>query len=74
MTCMTLRDWRKVNKLTQAETGEFLGVTQMAVCRYERGERIPSQPVMQRIVELTDGQVQPNSFYQIPALAPQEAA
>ena len=38
-------------------------VSQAAVNRYVRRARIPTQQVMARIVEATDGQVTANDFY-----------
>ncbi len=63
---MKLVDWRKVNGMTQMETGRLLGVSQAAVARYEQGERVPAARVMLRIGAITNGHVEPNDFYILP--------
>ncbi len=49
--------------LTLAQLAERVGVTKISLSRYERGERIPTREIMQKIVEATVGAVQPNDFY-----------
>ena len=36
------------------------------VYRYIRGENRPDPEIMQRIIRVTDGAVQPNDFYDLP--------
>jgi len=45
-------------------------VTRQALSRYRAGERIPEREPMQAIYVETDGEVDPNSFYDLPALRP----
>ena len=67
-------------KIGDAEFARLIGVgSRMAVMRYRRGERIPRPDVMRRIVEVTEGQVGPADFYDlptpvVPAAHPVEAA
>lgn len=65
---MKLKAWRKRERYSQARIGEMIGVTDMAVSRYERGQS-PNSAVMRRIVKLTNGEVQPNDFYDLPEVS-----
>jgi len=44
------------------ELAERLGVSQVAVLRYRRGDRIPHWDILQRLSEVTSGAVMPNDF------------
>jgi len=48
----TLKEWRKRHRLTQAEVGKLIGVTQRAYGKYEQG-RLPKADVLRRVVKLT---------------------
>jgi transcriptional regulator with XRE-family HTH domain len=58
-----LKKWLKENNITGAQFAEKLGVAQSAVSMWLTGERFPSRENIQKIVELTGGEVQPNDFY-----------
>lgn len=60
---MKLSIWRRIHDLTLAELSKRIGVTEVSLSRYERGERIPAREIMPKIVKATDGAVQPNDFY-----------
>jgi transcriptional regulator with XRE-family HTH domain len=45
-----LADIRKAHKLTQAELGQIVGVSQRAIASYESGERKPSPKIMNRLM------------------------
>ena len=60
---MTLKEWRKQNGFTQDQLGGQIGVSGVTVSRYETGERIPENTVMQSIFSVTAGEVTPNDFY-----------
>lgn len=62
LACMKLQEYRKQKDMTLAEVAEKVGVTEVAISRYERGERIPRPAIMQKIEEITDGFVRPNDF------------
>jgi transcriptional regulator with XRE-family HTH domain len=62
---MKLQDYRQQNGISPTQLAELLAVSPMAVSRYERGQRIPEPPVMQRIAEATGGAVTANDFYGI---------
>lgn len=67
---MNLREFLKARSMSEADLGRALGVGQATVNRYIRGERIPRPEVMRRIVEVTDGQVGPADFYDLPVRDP----
>ena len=72
-----LVDWRKFKGWTQAMLAAELGVSQPAISQFERAVNpiIPGPAVMVQIFQLTRGAVQPNDFYDLPALvAAREAA
>jgi len=48
----TARALRQQAGLTQAEVGEALGVSSVAVCRWERGERVPQGDLAVRYLAL----------------------
>jgi transcriptional regulator with XRE-family HTH domain len=58
-----LKQWLKEKNMTGAQFAELLGVAQAAVSMWLTGERFPSRRNIQKIVELTGGEVQPNDFY-----------
>ncbi len=69
---MKQKTWREREGLTQAEMGERLGVSQVAVGRYETG-RTPKEPVMIRIIKVTKGEVTPNDYYGLTPADPRRA-
>lgn len=60
---MNLRSYLSSRGISEAAFGQTIAVSQAAVNRYVRGERIPTPRIMARIVEATDGQVTANDFY-----------
>ncbi len=66
---MKLSGWRNQERMTQVELAQLIGISVMQLYRIERGINRPSPRVMQRIVEVTDGAVTPNDFYDFPAAA-----
>jgi transcriptional regulator with XRE-family HTH domain len=66
---MKLRDYRVQNNLTQSQLGNLIGISAVAICRYENGVK-PKPDVMSKIVEITQGAVTPNDFYDLPANEP----
>ncbi len=59
---MKLSEYRKSAGLTLGQFAEIVGVSDMAIGRYERGERIPRPKIMAQIWRVTDGAVSPNDF------------
>lgn len=63
-----LETWRIEKDLSYTELGELIEATHVSAARYCRKERIPQGRRMRRIVQVTEGAVQPNDFYDIPEL------
>lgn len=47
-------EFRKANRLTQAELGELIGVSQVAISTYENGERTPPLDVLIKLADVFD--------------------
>lgn len=47
----TLAEQRKLNKLTQKQVAEYLGITQPSYIRYENGQ---AEPTLTNLVKLAD--------------------
>ncbi len=62
-TLMNIKHWRKQQQLTLAAMAERLEISEAAMCRYENGSRRPDWPILERLVILTEGAVQPNDFF-----------
>lgn len=60
-----LKAWRESAGLSQDALGKKIGVSSVAIGRYERG-RVPEPDVMQKIIEISAAAVQPNDWFQIP--------
>jgi transcriptional regulator with XRE-family HTH domain len=65
---MKLATWRRLKSFTQQQLADELGCIVTSIARYETGLRRPDGPTMIRIYELTEGKVEPNDFYDLPAL------
>lgn len=60
---MKLRDYRKLQNLTQTKFAKLIGATSyVIIARYESGVRVPSPTAMRKIYEVTGGKVTPNDF------------
>ena len=59
---MKLKDYLKENKLTEVNFAEMLGCKQPTISRYINKKRIPKKQIMQKINELTNGNVNKNDF------------
>ena len=60
---MQLREYLKSNDITLPAFAETIGVSVQAVHRYVKGGRKPKPTVMDKIMDATQGNVQPNDFY-----------
>ena len=60
---MQLTEWMEKNNKTQQEVADALGCCQADISRYCSGEQLPRPDRMQKIMEYTNGEVQPNDFY-----------
>jgi transcriptional regulator with XRE-family HTH domain len=70
---MNIAAYRDSRGITQAELAAELSVTQSTVARWEAGS-MPARDMLARIAEITGGQVMPNDWIDIPAVASQDAA
>jgi transcriptional regulator with XRE-family HTH domain len=61
---MTLEQYIKNNGLTDRAFAELANITPRSVWNYRNGHRMPAVPIMQRITQITNGQVTANDFYQ----------
>ena len=64
---MKISEYRRKSGLTQRELANLIGVTDVAIGRYEAG-RIPEPAILRKIYDVTKGRVGPNDFYDFPAL------
>ena len=60
---MQLRQYLKDKNLTAEKFGVLAGVSKHAVGKWCRGERFPRPEVMSKIIEVTEGAVGPEDFY-----------
>jgi hypothetical protein len=63
---MKLVDYIKLSGISARQFALSVGVTPQAMSRYLADDRVPRKGVMQRIVDMTKGAVQPNDFYSAP--------
>ena len=68
-----LSDWLTRKNLSQRQLGRALGLSSGIVAKYCAGRR-PQPEVAAQIFHLTQGQVEPNDFYDIPGLSEMQAA
>ncbi|MFC3227362.1 helix-turn-helix domain-containing protein [Marinibaculum pumilum] len=67
---MRLADFLKREGISGAEFARRIGVKHPTVSRYLDGQRIPRPEQMQRIHEVTNGEVGPADFYSTQPAAP----
>jgi DNA-binding transcriptional regulator YiaG len=67
MPSMKLTDYLNLESMTHADFARLIEVSREAVRLWTAGERTPRKEQMQRIMEVTDGQVTPNDFLREPA-------
>ena len=64
-----LKSYLDKNKISYGAFATRIGVGRSSVYRYAAGVRVPEPDVMIRIYLVTNGAVEPNSFYDLPDLA-----
>lgn len=71
-----LRNWRRLNQLSQADAAVKMAVARRTWHQWERGMVIPGPDHMVRLVQLCAGAIEPNDFYNVPRRdsAPQKDA
>ena len=63
---MKLRVYLDEKGLTQQQFADLVGCSQQSVARYCAG-RVPDEGTMTEIFRVTEGRVEPNDFYDLPA-------
>jgi len=61
---MKMEKYLKNNGFSLAAAAEDLEVTRQAVSLWEKGQRIPKKPQMQKIFDWSNGQVTAMDFYE----------
>lgn len=64
---MQLTQWLEKENKTVADMARDLCLAHPVVLRWSNGSRIPSKENMQKIIVYTNGEVQPNDFYEVQA-------
>lgn len=64
---MTLAEYLDKAETSDTAFAEMIGVSRQALHRYKTGERRPEWNVLERIRDVTGGQVTPNDFLDAPA-------
>ena len=64
MQRMQLRDWLEEEDISLGEFAKQIGVSNASVVsRYALGHRMPRKKILQRITDVTKGQVTANDFW-----------
>ena len=71
---MELKSYLDEQSLTCDFFAKLVGVTERAVIKWRRGERIPRPEHLKKINEITDGAVGPNDFFGVPIKSTSDAA
>jgi transcriptional regulator with XRE-family HTH domain len=58
----SLRAWRKANDLSLDDVASKLGIAVSSLSRIELGQQWPSRPLLDRIIDMTGGDVTPNDL------------
>lgn len=62
---MTLTEWLKKEHKRVADMARDMKLSHPVVLRWSNGSRIPTKENMQKIIAYTNGEVQPNDFYEV---------
>ena len=54
---MKLKEYLKLNKISNKEFSKLIGITPVSISRYISGERIPEKEIVLKIFEFTHGSV-----------------
>ena len=60
---MILKEYLKLNKISNKEFANTIGISPVSLSRYINGERIPEKDIFLKIFKKTNGFVSPNDFY-----------
>lgn len=61
---MTLKEYMRINGLTQYRLAKDLDVSPNSVKNWLTGRTIPNKKLLDRIMKATDSAVQPNDFFE----------
>ena len=59
---MKLKDYLKINKVTNKTFANLLNISPVSLSRYLNGDRVPEKEILVKIYNLTEGFVSPNDF------------
>lgn len=62
---MDFRTWLDKENISQQQVAKDLDISQVAVCYYVNGKKIPRPEMMAKIVAYTKGEVTANDFYNV---------
>jgi len=62
MNTHPLRRYRSEHGLSRRQVAEAVGVDEMSIGRYERGERMPRRQVLKRLIAMSGGQLTADDF------------
>jgi len=60
-----LDKWIKEKSSSRKKLAQTLNISTASLSRYLTGDRIPKQSIMQKIIKVTDGNINPSNFYNI---------
>ena len=60
---MTLKEYIKINKISQARFARRCGISRSAINHFIAGRRYPNPETMRRILLASNGEVKPNDFF-----------
>lgn len=60
---MKLKQFLKTNNISAANFSNKIGVPPATLRKWVQGERIPRKKEMLKLMQLTNGEVQPNDFF-----------
>jgi len=61
---MNFKEYLKNQSLSVSKVAKVLDVPEVTVNSWKYGQKIPTKKNMEKIVEFTNSEVQPNDFYQ----------
>lgn len=65
-----LRTYLKDRGVSHKAFGEAIGVTQATINRYVNGERFPSQEIIVKIAQATEGEISPSDWFHVENITP----
>lgn len=69
-----IRSYRKKHELSSREAGRLFGCAGSTIDRLEQENRAPSPDLMQRMIDVSGGELLPNDFYKLPQFTNPTAA